>query len=192
MPATEVHVHDAEGTATAGLLQIKTYLNHEFDTLKVKGSKLVFTVKPEPASAKDPAEVLGSCELPAKGSSFIFLFIPEVPGKPASKVIVVDDSAKVFPPGSVSVLNLTSMPARIELEKKPFEIKAGETLLIEDMPVGPSNSSAMKGLCERDGKWENFASGLWPHPGGKRVLQVLTEAADKQVEIRGIRDVSAP
>jgi hypothetical protein len=190
---SEVHAHDEAGTATFGQVHIKSFLNHEFDTLKFKGPKLVFTAKADPASAKDPAELIGSCEIPANVKSVILLFVPEVAGQPASKILVVEDSAKAFPPGSVKVANLSSMTVKIELEKQPFEFKAGETGLIKDPPVGPNQSGGAKGFVEREAKWQLFYSGMWPHPGQKRVLQILVEnPATKQVEIRGVRDVSKP
>jgi hypothetical protein len=192
LPLTELHAHNAEGTARAGVIQLKSFLNHEADTLEVKGPKLVFTAKADPASALDPAEVIGRCELPAKPGTVILLFLPEVADKPACKVLVVDDSKTAFPPGSILVVNSSTLPVKIELEKQPFEFKAGAMKLITDMPVGESNTAGMKGYCERDGKWQVFSSGIWPHPGEKRVLQVLTDNASGLVDIRGVRDVATP
>lgn len=193
VPGEEVQAHNEAGTDNAGVVKLKTFLNHEFDTLKLKDAKLVFTAKPDPASAKDPAEVLGSCEIPGKVKSVILLFLPETPGKPACKVAVVEDGAKAFPAGSIKVANLSPLPIKIELEKKSYEFKPGEIRAILNPPVGANNSSGMKSYCQRDGKWENFSSGMWPHPGDKRVLQVFFEnPATKQVECRGIRDVAKP
>lgn len=192
LPLTELHVHDAAGKAKVGVIQLKTFLNHEADTLEVKSPKLVFTAKADPASALNPAEVIGRCELPAKPGSVILLFLPEVADKPACKVLVVDDSMKAFPPGSILMVNSSSLPVKIELEKKPYEFKAGTMKLITGMPVGESNTAGMKGYCERDGKWQMFSSGIWPHPGEKRVLQVLTDNASGLVDIRGVRDVATP
>lgn len=192
-PVTEVHVHQDGGRADAGVVQVKSFLNHEADVLKLKGPKIVLTTQAGAASAKDPALTVGSCTLPAKGGSVILLLLPDSPGKPASKVIVLDDSKKGFPPGSVKVLNLSSLPVKIELEKKPFDFAAGEIRDIPDMPVNDASSAGMKATCERDGKWEVFSSGLWPHPGTKRVLQVITDnPATKLVDIRGFRDVAEP
>lgn len=189
---SEVHAHDEAGTVTFGRIHIKSFLNHESDTLKFKDPKLIFTAKADPASAKDPAGVIGSCEIPATMKSVILLFVPKVAGEPACRILVVDDSAKAFPPGSVKVANLSPMTVKIELEKTPFEFKPGETGLIKDPPVGPNQTGGMKGFCERDGEWQLFASGMWPHPGQKRVLQILTGTENNQVEIRGLRDVSTP
>jgi hypothetical protein len=189
----ELHAHVEAGTSTAGVVTIKTFLNHEHDTLKLRGSKLVFTAKPSPASARDAAVRVGSCEIPAAAKSVILLFIPETAGQPACRIVVVDDAAKAFPPGSIKVVNLSASPVKIQLEDQSFEFKQGEIRAIPDPPVGPNQASAMKGFFQRDGKWQDFASGAWPHPGDKRVLQILTDnPATKQVEIRGIRDVAKP
>jgi len=191
--APELHVCNESGSATAGVVRVKTFLNHEFDTLKPKGTKLVFTTKPGPAAAKDAAARIGTCEVPAAAKSVILLFIPEASGKPACRVVVVDDSAKAFPSGSIAIANLSSLPVKIQLEAQSFEFKPGEIRAIPDPPVGPSQASAMKGMVKRDGKWVDFSSGAWPHPGDKRVLHVLTEnPTTKQLEIRGVRDVAKP
>lgn len=175
------------GGKSAGRVHPKTFLNHEADTLPLTAGKLEFS------SESDPVSRIGTCEIPAGAKSVILVFVPEVPGKPACKVIAVDDSPKAFPAGSINILNLTSLPVRIELEKQSFEFKPGEVRVIPNPPTGPNGASAMKAARKVDGKWESFSSGAWPHPGPKRVLQILTDNPDtKQTEVRGIRDVASP
>jgi len=189
----ELHAHAETGTATAGKVTVKTFLNPEYDTLKLKSPKPVFTAKPTPPNAKNAAAPGRACEIPAAAKSVILLFLAEKPGQPACKVVVVDDSAKAFPAGSFEIINLSALPVKIQLEDQSFEFKPGEIRAIPNPPVGPGQASAMKGLCKRDGKWVDFSSGAWPHPGDKRVLQILTDnPATKQVEIRGVRDVAKP
>jgi hypothetical protein len=192
-PGPEVHIHQDGGAPDAGVLEVKSFLNDERTALKLKGSKIVLTTQAGAASAKDPAQLIGSCQLPAGGGSVILLFLPEKPGSPTSKIVVVDDSKKAFPPGSFKILNLSSLPVKIELEKKAFDFKPGEIRNIENPPVNDANSSGFKGTCESGGKWEMFGSGMWPHPGGKRGLQVIIDNPDtKLVDLRGIRDVATP
>jgi hypothetical protein len=182
-----IQVKEDDGKTTAGEIQVKSYLNHEFETLKFTGTQLVFT------SAADPALVLGHCEIPEKASSLILLFVPEA-GDPATfKVLAVDDQAKAFPAGSFQVINLSPEPIKIELESEPFEFKPGEARVIGDPPVNEARSSAMRAYFQRDDKWQVFASGIWPHPGGKRVLQVVTtNPASGHLELKGVRDVAKP
>jgi hypothetical protein len=190
---SEVYVHDAEGKTSAGKLMVKTFLNHQFDLLETKGGAVVFSSKPDPASAKNEADVIGRCELPAKAASLILFFAPESPGQPKCKVTVIDASAKEFPAGSFKVVNLSSLPIRIELEADKYEFKPGETKVIAKPPMGDAGAAGMKAFCQRDGKWDAISSGIWPNPGDKRVLQVISEnTANKQVEIVGIRDVAKP
>jgi hypothetical protein len=192
-PGPEVHVHHDGGSADAGVVQVKSFLNHEADPVKLKSRKIVLTTQAGAASVKDPALVVGSCELPAKSTSAILLFVPEKPGSPACKVVVLDDSIKAFPPGSIKIANLSTLPVKIELEKKPFDFKPGEIRNIEDPPVNDANSSGIKGTCESGGQWQLFSSGVWPHPGPKRVLQVIVDnPTTKLAEIRGFRDVAVP
>jgi hypothetical protein len=192
-PGPEVHIHQDGGAPDAGVLEVKSFLNHEGTVFKLKGPKIVLTTQAGAASAKDPAQLIGSCELPAKGGSVILLFVPEKADSPTSKIVVIDDSKKAFPPGSFKIANLSSIPVKIELEKKPFDFKPGEIRNIEDPPVNDANASGIKGTCESGGEWHMFSSGVWPHPGGKRVLQVLTDNAEtKLVDIRGFRDVATP
>lgn len=192
LPA-EVYVHDAAGGATAGKVAVKTFLNHQFDLLAPKGGAVVLTTKTEPASVKSEEDVVGECELPVKAASLILFVVPESPGKVKSKVTVIDASAKAFPEGSFKVVNLSSVPVRIELEDEKFEFKPAETKIIAKPPVGDAGSAKMKAFCERNGTWEQLSSGIWPSPGDKRVLQVISEnAVTKQIEFVGIRDVVKP
>lgn len=193
VPGPELHVHHDGGTPDAGVIQVKSFLNHEADAVKLKGSKIVLTTQAGAASVKDPALVVGSCQLPAKGGSVILLFVPEKEGSPACKIVVLDDSKKAFPPGSIKIANLGSLPVKLELEKKAFDFKPGEIRNIEDPPVNESNNIGIKGTCEAGGQWQLFTSGVWAHPGPKRVLQVITDnASTKLVDIRGYRDVATP
>lgn len=185
----EMQAGDAAGKSPAGVVKVKSFLNHEFDTLKLKGNKLSFTT----AAAGGPVEEIGSCEIPAKAASVILVFMPDAPDSKTCKIVVVEDSAKAFPPGSYKIANLSEVPVKIELEKKEFEFKPGEIRCIEDPPVGANQASGMKGYREKEGEWQVFVSSLWPHPGGKRVLQLVTaNAATGQLEMRGVRDIAKP
>ena len=195
-PPPEVYVHDpAAGGKVPGIkLEVKSYLNHEFSGLPLKGDSLVFTNSAEPAALKDPASIVAKAKLPAGFRSGIFMFLPSTgkPGDPPFRVLVIGDTRRDFPPGSVKILNLSQLAVRIQLETKVYEFKSGETKIIEDPPVAENNSSGMKAFSFTDGEWHRIASGVWPHPGEKRVLQVLfTNPATQQVEIRGVRDVAA-
>jgi hypothetical protein len=185
----ELRAGDAAGKGPAGVVKVKSFLNHEFDTLKLKGDKLKFT-----AAADDgPAVEIGACEIPAKVASVILVFMPDAPESKTCKVVVVEDSAKAFPPGSYKIANLSEVAVKIELEKKEFEFKAGDIGLIEDPPVGANQASGMKGYSQKEGEWQVFVSSLWPHPGGKRVLQLITaNPATGQLEMRGVRDIAKP
>lgn len=189
----ELHAHAASGATTAGKVRVKSFLNHEFDTLTPKDGKLVFTAKPDPASAKDAAARIGACEIPASVRSAILLFIPETPGQPACRIVVVEDNPTAFPAGSILVANLSAESVRIRLEQSDFEFKPAEIRAIPNPPAGASQSAAMKGFFKTAGAWQEFASAAWPHPGDKRTLQVLTtNPATKRLEIRGVRDVAKP
>ena len=189
----EIHIHSADGKASAGVIHPKSFLNHEYDLLETKGGAVVLTAKADPASAKVEEDVIGQCELPAKPGSYILLFLPDEAKASKAKIVVVDSSAKAFPPGSFKVLNLSSVAVKIELEGKPFDFKPGETVVIKDPPVGANQTAGMKATFERDGKLQTISSGIWPHPGDKRALQVITESgANKRLELKGVRDVAKP
>ncbi|WP_035611974.1 hypothetical protein [Haloferula sp. BvORR071] len=189
----ELHIHDAAGSATAGKIKVKTFLNHEFDLLVTKGGPVVITTKPEPASVKTEEDVVGKCELPAKAPSLILLLAPEAADKIQSKVTVLDATAKAFPPGSFYLVNLSTVPITVELETEKFECKAGESTVIKKPPVGEGSMSSMKAFREKDGKQEQISSGSWPSPGQKRVLQIFLEnPSSKDIEVSSIQDLAKP
>lgn len=193
VPAGKVYAHQADGSSSAGEINLRTFLNHEFDKLSRSGEKFVFTLNADPASTKDREAEIGSCEIPAEVKSAILIFIPQESGSLKCQVLVVPDDGKAFPSGSINVANFSTLPVKIELEDKEFMFKPGEILAIKDPPVGKRGTAGMKAYCQREGAWQKFSSGLWPHPGKKRVLQVLTEdPVSKQVLIRSMRDVVEP
>jgi hypothetical protein len=192
---TDVFAHDAagDGRVQGVKLDVKSYLNHEFSVLPIKGDNLVFTKSADPAGIKDTANLVAKAKLPANFKTGIFMFLPGSgkPGDPMFRVLVIQDSKSEFPPGSIKVLNLSAQAIRIQLEKEVFDFKSGETKVIEDPPVSANQNSGMIGFYFRDKQWHRFASTNWPHPGEKRVIQVMFEnPRTKEVEIRGVRDVS--
>lgn len=195
-PPPEVFVHDAAGDGkTPGVrLEVKSYLNHEFSGLPVKGARLVFTTAEDPASIKDPAKLVATVTLPDGFKGGILMFLPGTgqAGDPPFRVLAISDARRDFPPGSVKILNLSPQPVRIHLESEVFDFKSGESKVVTNPPVAENFTSGMKAFAFADGQWKRIASGVWPHPGEKRVLQVLFEnPTSRQVEIRGVRDVAA-
>jgi hypothetical protein len=194
-PPTEVFAHDpASGGKIPGVkLDLKTYLNHEFNLQPSQAESLIFTKSADVASTKDVASVIAKAKVPANLKSGIFMFLPGTgkAGDTPFRVLVIEDSKRAFPPGSFKVMNLSPHGVRIQLENQNFDFASGETKVIEDPPVGPNNASGMKAFSSVNGQVQRIGAGIWPHPGTKRSLQVLfLNPKTEQVEIRGIRDVA--
>lgn len=170
---------------------LKSYLNHESVTAALKSHKLVITKSVDRASLKNPDQWLAEATLPTGLQSAVILCLPDAPGaKMPFRVLVIDDSTKAFPPGSFRVTNLSPSQARIELEKRPWEIRPGATEMIIDPPVRHGNLSGMKTFVLENQNWRCIATGIWPHPGKERVIQLLYyHPAAKQVQLRAFDDV---
>lgn len=191
----EIHAHDPSGSVTAGLIEVKSFLNHEGNTLKLKSRSLVFTRKSNPISATDIHALVGKVELPAGSESFVLLFLPESAeaGNQQSRVMVIDDSAAAFPAGSFKIANFTASRVKFVLETDTFEYAAGETKSIAKPPFGENTAVSMEAYFKKDDQWKLISTGSWPNPGTRRVLQIVTEnLTTKQVELKGIRDVVVP
>jgi hypothetical protein len=188
----ELHAHEPGGSQTAGIVEIKSFLNHEINVLKPKGPGVVFTRKSNPASATNLEEVIGKVDFPAGTKSCILLFLPQT-GETTnfrSRILAIDDSAKAFPAGSFKIANFTTVPVKIELDKLTYEIPAGETKLLSNIPFGESQTISMHAYTKQGEEWDLISTGIWTNPGTRRVLEVLTEdPANKQIELKGIRDV---
>jgi hypothetical protein len=181
----------APAEAVATKMPIKSYLNHEFSTLLLTGRRILFTTKPDRGSLTREGELLGEATLPEGIRSAILLFLPAKPGDKASfQILAIDDSKRAFPAGSFRVSNLSPQPVRIVLEEKTYNFKPGEIQLITDPPVRDGNQSGMKAFAFQDKAWQRIGSGIWPHPGDNRVVQVLffNSVAD-QVQLRAYDDV---
>jgi hypothetical protein len=193
MATDEAYVHDAAAAAKTASIKVavKSYLNHEFATVVLTGSRLAVTTKPDRASLTRAGELLGEADLPAGVRSAILLFLPAAPdGKARYQVLPIDDSKRAFPAGSFRVTNLSPHPVRIVLEEKTYHFKPGEIQFITDPPVRAGKQSGMKAFAFHDNVWQRIGSGIWPHPGENRVVQVLfTNPASGQVQLRAYDDV---
>ncbi len=190
-PKGEVFLHE-EGSKSSGQpIKVQRYLNRDTSAVDVDSAKLVFTTDSKAKSKEDATQQLGSVVLPAGFSRGIALFMPAQGDEPAT-VHMVDDSAKAFPAGSFHVLNLTEGAVKLVLQDKEFECPAGGTALIQDPPVGERQASAMRMFhAGKDGEWVQVASGNWPHPGKKRVLQIVTATpGTSQIQMRGLSDIA--
>ncbi|MES2475091.1 MAG: hypothetical protein V4640_04875 [Verrucomicrobiota bacterium] len=192
---TELHAHNADGNTTAGMVEIKAYLNHEGATLKSKAGALVFTASMRPSSATDVNEVVGQVQIPAKLASAILIFLPETRDAkpPKCQVVAVDDSSKAFPGGSFKVVNASDSAAKVDLGGDVTEIPAGESKLISKVKYAAGDSVSMTAYTKSGEAWVNVSNGSWMNPGDKRVLQVFyKDAGADRVVLKGIRDVTTP
>jgi hypothetical protein len=180
-------VKDAPGVPAP----IKGFLNHEGVKLTATGNELLFSRSATSNEAAKPESLIATVKLPASGSRFILIFLPGPAGK--APVLVVDDSVPGFPLGSYQVFNLGRKPVRLVLENQPFEYAPGKSGIIKDPPVQENQHSAMYAFTETDGKWERIGSGLWPHPGTRRSIQLFFEnPATGRTELKGFRDIAPP
>ncbi len=190
----ELHAHDPSGSNTAGLVEVKSFLNHENNKLKLKGDSVVFTRSVRPSSATSSDEVVSKVDLP-DSTSGIILFTPmaDPQHKGQCHAHAIDDSAGAFPAGSFKVVNLTEAPVKIELGEDSHEIAAGESVVISKITYSSSGSATMTASSKENDTWKSVSSGSWTDPGSKRVLEVFTQDPKSgRIEIKGIRDVAAP
>ena len=189
----EAYLHDPASANPGNGIQVhvKSYLNHETLPAVLASRNVVFTKSPDPASIKKPELWLSEATLPADLRSAVLLFMPEPKNaKFPFRIMVIDDSRNVFPPGTFRITNLSPSTVRIELEKRPWIIKPGTTEFLSDPPVRHGNLCGMKTYVFENQSWRRIASGLWPHPGKKRVIQLLYyHPAANQVQLRAFDDV---
>ncbi len=195
MKIPDLYAHFAAAPPeTAGTpIQLKSYLNHESESLTVLGDDIVFTTSPDRSSVSQADKQVAKLKLPPRLRSAILMFLPGggTPEAPKCQVLPIDDTLRAFPRGSIKVINLSHFPLRIELEKQPFDFKSGEVRVIEKPPVGAANASAMRAFTFQSEQWQRIGATTWPHPGQKRVLQVAYDgAASGKVEMSGIRDIA--
>lgn len=190
-PSTGAFLHDGSGRSGKAL-DVKEFLNHKRQEIKVDGNELVFTSESGAKSRDDDRLVFGRVTLPEGVTSCLFVFEPPVGERPA-RVHCIDDSLPAFPAGSFKILNLSGVELRLELEGESFEMPLDEPLLIDEVPVGKRNAAAAK-VYKREGEdWKMVSSGSWTHPGKKRVFYVAkSDKTGRYFDVTGIRDISMP
>jgi len=193
LATADAFIQDPAATAKTAPVKapVKSYLNHEFVTVILTTKQLAVTAKGDHDSLTRTGELLGEATLPEGVHSAILLFLPAAPdGKARCRILVIDDSKRAFPAGSFRVTNLSPEPVRIVLEDKTYQFKPGEVQLITDAPVRAGNQSGMKAFAFQDNSWQRIGTGIWPHPGKNRVLQVLfSSPATNQVQLRAYDDI---
>ena len=189
----DAFIQDPAATAKTAAVKapVKSYLNHEFVTVLLTGKQLAVTAKDDRGSLTGAGGLLGEATVPEGVHSAILLFLPAAPGgKDRYRILVIDDSKRAFPAGSFRVTNLSPQPVRIVLEDKTYQFKPDEVQFITDAPVRAGNQSGMKAFAFQDNSWQRIGTGIWPHPGKNRVLQVLyANPASNQVQLRAYDDV---
>jgi hypothetical protein len=187
----DLHCHDVGNAQKPPGVKtpLKNYLNHELSALKLSGRDLVFSNSPQAPSAENS---LGRVTLPEKGDRFLLLFFPaEKPGN--YRIMAMDESLQAFPLGSFRVFNVSSSKIRLTLEKTDYECLPGKETMITNPPVGENHHSGMYAHAWINDNWQRIGSGLWPHPGVKRDLEIFFDNPEtEQIELRGFRDISPP
>lgn len=188
----EVHAHNPSGSSTAGPVEVRSFLNHESNVLKVEGDSVAFTRKSNPASAIDVNEVLCKVDLPASKSAIVLFTSGENAKQPVQyRARAIDDSAKAFPAGSFLIVNFTKSPVKITLEGKSYEVAPDAVEAITKIPYTTRQNVRMQAFAKKGDDWNLISTGTWTNPGAKRVLEILTaDPVSGQVEMRGIRDVA--
>ena len=188
----ELHAHDLKNPQKPPGIKtpLKNYLNHETSSLHLMGNEIVFTTGPQPPTKLE--EQAGHVTLPEKGNVFLLMFFPaEKTG--TYNIMALDDSTQAFPLGSFRVFNLSHSNIRVTLEKTEYNFKPSQVLIIDKPPVQANNHSGMNAYAFIAEKWQRICSGLWPHPGQKRDLEIFFEnPQSQQIELRGFRDISPP
>lgn len=192
--ARELHAHDAGGNTTAGLVEVKTYLNHENTVLKPHGDQLVFTGSMRPATATDVNEVVGQLPTPANLDTAILVFLPENADMKAPKcqVVAVDDSDKSFPAGTYKIVNACEFAVKIDLDGDSTEIAAGQSEVIPKTKFDASQAATMVAYAKKGEEWETISRGAWASPGDKRVLQLIyKKPGSNRIVLTGVRDITS-
>lgn len=170
---------------------IKSYLNHEFLSLRIAGNDIVFSKSSKPEDKGNAGLLIGKVSLPKSADRFLLVFLPGADH--AYRILALDDSTKDFPLGSYRVISLSRFPVKMTLEDKAYDFKPGQSTVITDPPVQANNHSAMSAYRQIDGKWQQIRSGLWPAPGKKRSVQIFFDVPGSQAtDLRAFRDVSPP
>ncbi|GAA5484195.1 hypothetical protein [Haloferula sargassicola] len=198
-PPPEVYAFNpAKKDAGSVKLEVKTFLNHQAETLPDGTQNLLLTTDPDPSSTLIQEKLVAKATLPDGARSVILLFVPGT-GKAGDlpyRIFVVDDTRKAFPEGSLMVLNMSPTEVRFQLDEKDLRFKKGTTNLVKELDAGPDNLIDMRAFCRigpgnaaKD--WKRIAAARWAPPGKKRVFQVLfLDPVSQEIQLRGFTDVA--
>ncbi|BCX49045.1 hypothetical protein HAHE_29530 [Haloferula helveola] len=182
-------------TGTALLTEaadLPKYLSEEKHKVALRGDKLVFSTQSDPEKALAEGGASAEVTLPSGMTEAILVFFPAGPDKGVDyRVAPLDGSARAFPAGSIQTMNVSSVPVRMMLEKQLVQLAPGARKLVEDPPVRANNHTGVVVQAHLDGEWRKVASSLWPHPGRKRVFQIIyQDPKSGRMKLEGYRDIA--
>lgn len=190
----DVYVQDPASSPTtpAVKVSIRSGLNHEFSVLQLSGRKLILTKKPDRGSMTREGELVAEVTLPDAVRSAILLAIPPAKdSKTLCRLLVINDSKRVFPAGSYHVTNLSPFKVRLVLEDKNFDFNPGQVVLIEKPPFRADHQIGMQAYAFKNNAWLQLASSIWSEPGQRRsVLVLYPDAATGTVQLQTFGDIA--
>lgn len=193
MAMGDIYAQDpaAPPAAASTKTPVRNALNHEFTTLQLTGSKIVFTKKADRESMTREGELVAEVSLPEGVKSAILLLLPaSKDSKALSRIMPINDSKRVFPAGSYYATNLSPLKVRMVLEEKNFDFSPAQTLLIANPPMREDYQIGMRTYAFKDNEWLQMASSIWSAPGKRRsVLILYPDAATGYVQLRAFDDV---
>ncbi len=193
MENPEIFIHDPAAPPEAAPVkaEIKSYLNSDAAVVPLKSRKIMFSLANTRDSLTKEGQLLGEVTLPAGGDSSIILFLPNKPGAKAKYLaMAVPDSIQAFPPGSFHVTNLSPFPVRLELEKKPFDFKPGQSSILKELPSKSNSEMGMRCYALIENAWKEVSSSIWNHPGKSRSFMILfQDPSSGGVRLRSFDDV---
>ncbi|WP_035611973.1 hypothetical protein [Haloferula sp. BvORR071] len=177
----EYYVHDPAGKRKLGRIMLRSLgLDLRAESFVAADGALVVTSDPDPASVKNPQQVVGGFDVPAGSQKLILLVIPRGPTVIGSQTFALDEGPQTFPVGSFKEVNLSPEPVRWVTTGQKTELPPGRALTM--IPVPPANAGGLGSvMCYRRNKqsWFPFYTGMWQIAPNLRGIQVVYALAGK-------------
>lgn len=188
LPEVYAHDPDARGKQQGVKFEVSGMPGSPRQSLPIAGKSIVFTSSPDPGSLEDPTLVVARHRFEENYRSCTFIFLPAGgihPAQPDWRLLVIDDSVRVFPPGSALVFNLSPGDLRYSAGEQIHRIKAGERVLFENLAMDATTKVTGEEFV--DDRWRVFYSAVWPSLIEGRMLVFVHQDQDG-LQVTSFRD----
>lgn len=159
--------------------------------LRVTAPRVLLGTSGTDAAGKPVLTPVTVAKLPAAGSEFLFLLVPN--GKQTGEVydcLVLPDDTASFPAGAFRLINMSHTKLRLAMGKERFELPSGGIKMLAQISGAEEDGRFAYVVQYQEGEaWNRLSTGFWTRRDRIRSLQIaFRDPRTQRLVMRGYDD----